>query len=171
MPKKSRRRNDRRQQRPAPIDQVVQAVLTGDRDQVRRFITAGGNVNDIPTFFPPGYTLLMCACEKDYDCARLLIENGADVNKRRTDDGSTALFAASYCGNVDCMRLLIENGAEVNTGADDGMNPLHIASQNGDVDGVRLLIENCADVNNATKRIGNEIGAKPHHLASQEGHV
>ena len=68
------------------IDQLADAVYTGDYDQVRRFITAGANVNDVTDVLPPGFTLLMCACvEAHFDCARLLIEKGADVNKASAD--------------------------------------------------------------------------------------
>ena len=96
MPNPKKKQNRKRHTTPPNIDSVAHAVVDGDYNKVRRFITAGANVNDIPTIFPTGCTLLMCACEQDdYDCARLLIENGADLNKGRTDDGSTPLCKSS----------------------------------------------------------------------------
>ena len=105
---------------PSNIDDVAlyNAVRAGDYEQVCRFITAGADVNHTPTFFPPGYNFLLCACQQGhYDCARLLIENGADVNKAMTDTGVTPLFVVSQNGHVDTVRLLIEKGADVNKAA------------------------------------------------------
>ena len=47
------------------------------------------------------------------DTARLLIENGADVNAKNKSD-STSLMYALEGGHTNTARLLIENGADVN---------------------------------------------------------
>ena len=44
--------------------------------------------------------------------ARLLLEQGSDVNARRKD-GSTALHLASRHGMLEVARLLIEHGADI----------------------------------------------------------
>ena len=58
--------------------------------------------------------LFVASRKGQVDCVRLLIDDGADVNKARTDNGWTPLYVASQNGNVDCVRLLVENGADVN---------------------------------------------------------
>ena len=98
---------EQKQQLPATwnIDNVAQAVYTGDYQRLCKFITAGANVNETPS---GGSPVLLCACDQGrYDCVRLLIDNGADVNKARTDNGTTPLFSASQHGHDDCVRLMI----------------------------------------------------------------
>ncbi|KAJ8600097.1 hypothetical protein CTAYLR_003449 [Chrysophaeum taylorii] len=102
------------------------------------------------------------------ECVRVLIENGADVDKATTDNGATPLLVAALNGHVNCVRLLIVNGADVDKATTDiGATPLLMASQNGDVDCVRVLIEMGADVDKAT----TDIGATPLLVASHNGHV
>ena len=48
------------------------------------------------------------------DCARLLIDGGAD-KELRTRQGSTALICAVESGQTNCVRLLIDAGADKDT--------------------------------------------------------
>ena len=59
-----------------------------------------------------------------------LIAAGADVNKARTDDGSTPLFMAAEKGHLTVVTKLIAAGALVDKAeTDDGTTPLYIAAQ------------------------------------------
>ena len=52
------------------------------------------------------------ACQEGHvDAARLLLDNGAEVD-RAAEDGTTPLFIACYKGHVDVARLLLDKGAE-----------------------------------------------------------
>ncbi|MDR1966368.1 MAG: ankyrin repeat domain-containing protein, partial [Synergistaceae bacterium] len=43
------------------------------------------------------------------------IENGADVNARNDDGGTSLMYAAVRNNNADVIKILIKNGADVNT--------------------------------------------------------
>ena len=95
-------------------------------------------------------TALMEASYRGYfDVAKLLVENGADVNLSATDDGGSTnpLYYACQEGHTDLVRLLIDNKANVNKACtDNGRTPLYCASFEGYTDIARLLIDGMADV-------------------------
>ena len=58
-----------------------------------------------------GRTLLYLACKSGfYDMVKMLLREGADINKIQRD-GSTALHAAAFYGHLHVVRLLLEYGA------------------------------------------------------------
>ncbi|KAJ7111254.1 ankyrin repeat-containing domain protein [Mycena epipterygia] len=105
---------------------------------------------------------LQAACAEGYtDIVRLLIQNGADVN--RENSAPSALSFACDRGDTETVSLLIEQGAHVNT---NNLNygflsflifpklrgsPLHIASSQGFMVIVQILLENGADINSADR--------------------
>ena len=94
----------------------------------------------------------------DIDIAKLLIENGADINTQKKF-GNTPLHKAKDsfgCGYIKMSEFLIKNGADVNMQNHLGDTPLHRAVESARVDLVKLLIENGADVN-----IKNNAGNTP----------
>ena len=48
------------------------------------------------------------------DVAKVLIQNGADVNAVHNEVKRTALHHAAEYGHVDVAKVLIQNGADVN---------------------------------------------------------
>ena len=94
---------------------------------------------------------------------RILLSNGADVNKA-DKDGKTSLLHASSRGRTEVVKLLLKNGADVNKADKDGKTPLQGASEKGHAEVVKLLLENGADVNQADKD-----GQTPLHEASYNG--
>lgn len=116
---------------------------------------------------------------KRVEVARLLINNGADVNLK-PKNGQTAIYAAVLLGNLPLVKFLVENGATIKSkhntrilsaavqSADiellayllkkqkywskEKAMALITASQNGRTDMVKLLIENGANVNYFSNR-------------------
>jgi ankyrin repeat protein len=109
---------------------------------------------------------LFKACqEKNIHEVERLIAAGADVNKARTNDGSTPLFIASENGHLGILDRLIATGADVNKARTDfGATPLFIASQRGYLNVVDRLIAAGVDVNKATHN-----GSTPLYTASHYG--
>lgn len=109
------------------------------------------------------YSLLHFAAR--FNCAKLakvLIENGFDVNEERF---ITSLHQAAQSGSLEVAKLLLENGANVN--ATDGMgSPLHYAAKHGETEVIELLLENKADIN-----MQNESGDTPLHWVARDREV
>ena len=70
----------------------------------------------------------------------MLLGAGADVNKARTDNGATPLFAASQEGHTKVVEMLLGAGADVNKATTDtGATPLYIALRGNHRDVAELL--------------------------------
>jgi ankyrin repeat protein len=113
-----------------------------------------------------GQTLLYLAARNGhYLTAKLLIDEGAEVNAQGGRYYSTALQAASYSGHGAVVKLLIEQGAEVNAQGGTYGNALQAASREGHEAVVKLLIKQGAEVNAQGGLYGTALQA-----ASAEGH-
>jgi ankyrin repeat protein len=65
----------------------------------------------------------------NYDCIKMLIDHGADVNAVN-NSGNTVLHAAFKTFgelNYDCIKILIDHGADVNAVDNSGNTVLHAA--------------------------------------------
>ena len=95
-----------------------------------------------------------------YDCLKILIQAGADVNWINKDTKNTALTHAAREGHENCLQLLVDAGADVklavekfsdDEGEEEADRPLMLAADNGHVKCIKILIESGADVNAKTK--------------------
>jgi ankyrin repeat protein len=59
---------------------------------------------------------------------RVLLEHGADVTPKTTDEGISALFSAAYAGRSDMVELLLSKGANVNDKNFAGSTALMVAA-------------------------------------------
>eukprot|EP00756_Hemistasia_phaeocysticola_P060802 Hpha_TRINITY_DN4336_c0_g1::TRINITY_DN4336_c0_g1_i1::g.49991::m.49991/K21440/ANKRD50; ankyrin repeat domain-containing protein 50 len=97
-------------------------------------------------------TLCIAAvAEGTADVLRVLIDNGANINKAGKG-GCTPCIIAAAEGKADILRLLIDHGANVNKADKDGRTPCIAATTRGKVIALKLLIEQGADVNRADRR-------------------
>lgn len=124
-----------------------------------------------------GKTPLIIAVGNSYiDTAKILIENGADVNSVDFEGWSALSYAVNNGdieiaklllenkvkikdelliaikspiveSRINIMKLLIENGANINYTDENGFNPLNIAIESGDMELTKFLITNGANVN------------------------
>jgi Tol biopolymer transport system component/peroxiredoxin len=116
-------------------------------------------------------SLRQAAAKGDIEQVRLLISQGADVNAKRTSDG-TPLRMAQRAGHKEVVELLIEHGAteppiKPITARERANLPeaLSRAVRLGDYYKVRQLVSSGADVNAKDKR-----GYAPLYQAARYGH-
>ena len=105
-----------------------------------------------------GHVLQVASNEGHEAIAKLLIDNGADVNAQGGEHGN-ALHIAVFHGHEAIAKLLIENKADVNAQGGHHGNALNAASTRGYEAIVKLLIENGANVNAQGGEHGNALQA------------
>jgi len=93
-----------------------------------------------------GLTALHFALSRrQFDMAKHLIKEGADVKIQTTNGFSTMQFAA-IGGNLELIKLLVDNKAEIDTRMENGFTPLFSAASFGHTDIVKYLVENGANI-------------------------
>lgn len=166
-------------------DELVRAANAGELETVRRLIEAGADPNSVDghgmgpllTFHPEVTRyLLEHGADPDrqrnenvapvivgvcgsYDCLRLMVEAGANVNRASDHNGETALHGVAGGSDVRAVRLLLDAGADPNARTKPGMTtyalwrdarvrgetPLHRAAAWGSPEVIQLLLDAGAD--------------------------
>jgi ankyrin repeat protein len=85
--------------------------------------------------------LMMAALHNQLEVATVLIERGAEVNRK----GWTPLHYAATRGHIAMMRLLLENSAYIDAESPNGTTPLMMAAYYAPPLTVKLLLEEGAD--------------------------
>jgi ankyrin repeat protein len=128
-------------------DPFLRAIQNQDLEMIRALIKKNPHiVNSEPLLRE---TPLMVAVRfGNPEAVKILVENGADVNKKR--NGTRPLLLASTYGHLEVAKLLIESGAKVDAKDKSGFTALMCAARNGHLDVVKFLIEKGADVRKPT---------------------
>ncbi|KAF4629121.1 hypothetical protein G7Y89_g9028 [Cudoniella acicularis] len=122
-----------------PTDLMI-ASYVGLESIVKLKVQNGAGVNKMDT---GGYTALMYAIKRNsVGAARILIENGADINHRveHTFLHPTPLLSAIQKKSYEMAELLINNGADINATNFRNQTPLIIASMMNHIDLAKLLL-------------------------------
>ncbi len=122
-----------------------QAVKDNNKELVLLFIKAG---IDLYASGRSDYVATTAIEEvmkfRNRDMAKLLIENGYDVNK--ASERNLPLFMAAEQGDPEMVKLLLKAGANVKAKNEDGETVLNGAMSDGNGEVVKLLIEAGADM-------------------------
>ena len=105
-----------------PEEGLWYAARIGDLSAMKRYIAEGEDVN-APDDYLNVSPLVWSAVYGQTEAARLLLENGADVNIK-DDNGSTPLHGAVTFGRTEVAKLLVENGADLRARNNDGATPI-----------------------------------------------
>lgn len=104
---------------PAELPTLWEAAAAGDIDALEAHRKAGTSLNSLEP--EVGVTPLTVAAGSDeLDTVRWLLANGADVNARGGDGGSS-LLAAAFLGRAEAVRILLDAGADAGARNDNGM--------------------------------------------------
>lgn len=131
-------------------ERLLQAVESGDIEQVRRVLADGAVVNARTR---SGLTALSIAVIRGYDdIALLLIEKGASLDARdRSGDrenrhpGNSPVHYAAVYGRTRVLQAMLERGVSPNLRDRNGRTLLMMAAENGHVDTVKMLLQRGAD--------------------------
>ena len=106
----------------APDVDIWKAAANGNIEAIKQHLEAG---TDVDAKEPPGggTPLIVAGIFGQVEAARLLIEEGANVNAS-SNDGATALHAAAFFCRTEIVKLLLDKGAEVNAKNIRGETPL-----------------------------------------------
>lgn len=91
--------------------------------------------------------LSSCAMACDVFGVRLLLTNGAIVDRDNGDGKVTALMIAAAQGSAEIITLLLDHGAFIDKCNSDGWTALHYACWKGNQQIIRILCERGATVN------------------------
>lgn len=130
------------------------AAELGYEEIVTALLRHGVDINDVRH----GTALIAAAKEGHSTVTRLLISEGADVNKFDPCTG-TALIAAADQGHTEMAMELLAEGADVDASGPRDETALGVAAFHGNEKLVRMLLEAGADINLAQDYSGTALYA------------
>lgn len=83
----------------------------------------------------------------DFEAARRLLDQGADIEAKDPGSGASPLHYAVMKGRMDMIDLLLSRGADVNSRTRNGTTPLHTAALYARLEIAERLLEQRADIN------------------------
>lgn len=148
-------------------DRTLAAAESGELALLKDLITKEPNLvhsKDID-----GYTALHRASYNNHvECARYLLDSGADIHAK-TNDGWEPIHSASKWCNVDIIELLLQRGADINSQSSGGNTPLHLAASNGRKTVTRDAIQLLLFHPNCQHELTNHSGDTAFDLARRSG--
>ena len=98
---------------------LTDAICEGNVDKVKNLIDSGLDPNDecspeLESIKPSPFTPLEFAVVMDRPkIVKILLEKGADPNKKNQGSGTTPLMIAAAHGQSDIVRMLLDCGADI----------------------------------------------------------
>jgi ankyrin repeat protein len=117
------------------IQSIMRAAQSGDLDALRTGLDANPEwIDALGGGFEKAAALHLAVLRNQHAAIRLLIERGADLNRREFPDNAAPLHFAALHGDMETIRLLVEAGADVDGNGDDhGVGVLGWATCFGDL--------------------------------------
>jgi ankyrin repeat protein len=121
-------------------------------------INNGAEVNELSPAGKRGTALQEAAWKVHKAIAKLLLDNGADVNAQGGEYGN-ALQAAARQANQEIIKLLLDRGADVNAQGGYYGNALQATVPGANQETVQILLDNGANINAQGGYYGNALQA------------
>lgn len=118
------------------------AASDGNDEKVRFLLDSKADPNIVDD---NGESPLTVAVYKHHECAKILVESGADIDHKGYD-GSTALMLAIKEKQFDTVKYLVEKGADLEITNDNGETAFLIAAIKGDMECLQYLHEKGANI-------------------------
>lgn len=131
----------------SPGDEFAIAIERGDLDKVKSLVEGGAKPDTPIEYGEHKMTPLMKAVwEGEEEIVKFLLDAGADVNAKDTDNGQPPLMYAIARDRAGLVELLIQRGAKVNVRDVRKFTPAHMAAASGNVAILDALAEAGADL-------------------------
>ena len=125
----------------AERENILHAIVYScDPDRLDYIIKQGYNLDINGRTIDGATPLLLSIALGKPDIARILINNGADVNIP-DDEGLAPIHIACQEGNLEIVKLLIEKGADIRSKTKKGNYPIMLAIANDHEELSRFLFE------------------------------
>ena len=95
----------------AGVDELYEAMQMDDQDRVRRLLQADGALAEAVGETPP--PIHWAIWKGTTQIVGLLLDHGADIERRDPDRNATPLHYAIIYGRQEIIRLLVARGAEL----------------------------------------------------------
>lgn len=128
---------------------LTKAASEGNVSAINRLLKNGANINETTNKGWQATPLIWALYSQKYEVAKLLIENGADINKP-DNYGRTPLIYATDNEYLELIKLMIQKGADVNAKAADGYTAFLSSLATGNLAIIELFIDKGTDINSKT---------------------
>ena len=126
---------------------VFYAVISGNKKLIERLLELGAPPDGLPNYFD-GTPLHEAASKNHTFVIQLLLDRGADINARDTND-QTALHKAAWSNCTSAIQLLLERGAHFNAKSIAKETALDLARLQTHKAAIDLLMDFSANVGKA----------------------
>ena len=135
-------------------------------------MTLGKNVNMNVTNIPGGTPLNFCALNDNFECARILLKHGAQINST-CENGYFPVHLAAFKGSNKVLNIFFEEGLRLGISKEkllsftdaDNNKPLHSAVQVNNILAVKLCLINGSKIDETT----DTDNLTPIHVACSQG--
>jgi len=115
-------------------DEWLDVVRTGNKKQILSALKSGIDVNSTAGVLTPTALYIAVNDQVGIETVRLLIEKGADVNKKNLGrEGTTPLHIAAYNEDLEICKILIENNADITILNHNHQSAVDYSDDDGDV--------------------------------------
>ncbi|MBP7433475.1 ankyrin repeat domain-containing protein [bacterium] len=146
------------------IEQLVEAIRTGNKDAAVKMIDGGIDVNSKNK--SGVYPLHWAAAKGDNDLVTILLGKKAYINATDGYREEPVIMWAAKKGRLETVKMLVEKGAAINISDRYKETPLMDAARYGHNEMLKLFLNNRANINDVTVD-----GMSALMFASQNGHT